>query len=202
VRPARAADAPDIGRVLASGFGDKFTTILGRRAAHAPALLAGLTEMRLARGLATTFVAERDTRVVGVLNIEARREGMGDRWAEFQVFLREVGPLTTLRSVIGVVLLNDEVVPADEAYISELAVASGCRRQGLGTLLLTRVAAWARSVGRQRLSLHVAISNPARRLYQRVGFRLARCQEAHLAERLFGIEAWLYMVKPLCGLDG
>ena len=131
VRPAVAADALHIGRILASGFRDEFGRILGRQAPRAPALLAGLTEMRLARGLATTFVAQRDARVVGVLNIEARREGMGDRWAEFQVFLREVGPFTTLRSVIGVVLLNDEVVPADEAYISELAVAPDCRGQGL-----------------------------------------------------------------------
>jgi ribosomal protein S18 acetylase RimI-like enzyme len=158
--------------------------------------------MRLARGLTATFVAKRDTRVVGVLNIEARREGMGDRWAEFQVLLREVGPLTTLRSVIGVVLLNDEVVPADEAYISELAVAPDSRGQGLGTLLLTHAVAWARAAGRRRLSLHVAASNPAHRLYQRVGFRLKQRQEAPLARRLFGIEAWLYMVKPLDGVHG
>jgi ribosomal protein S18 acetylase RimI-like enzyme len=151
--------------------------------------------------LATTFVAEHDDRIVGVLNVEAGREGFRDRWEEFQVFLREVGLLATLRSVMGVVLMNDDVVPADEAYISELAVAQDCRGQGLGTLLLNHVAAWARSAGRRRLSLHVAISNPACRLYQRAGFRLERREDARLARRLFGIEAWLFMVKPLSGLD-
>ena len=84
VRPAVAADAPGIGPILASAFRGEFGTILGRQAARAPKLLATLTELRLARGLTTTFVAERDARVVGVLNIEARREGIGDRWAEFQ----------------------------------------------------------------------------------------------------------------------
>jgi ribosomal protein S18 acetylase RimI-like enzyme len=85
------------------------------------------------------------------------------------------------------------------AYIRSIAVASGFRGQTIGSQLLTSVEEWARLRGRRSLSLHVAASNPARRLYERFGFRLEERREEWLTARLFGIRAWLYMVKPLVG---
>ena len=52
-----------------------------------------------------------------------------------------------------------------------IAVRDGNRGRGIGTELLTRLAAAARADGRGRLSLSVEARNPARRLYERCGFR-------------------------------
>jgi ribosomal protein S18 acetylase RimI-like enzyme len=60
----------------------------------------------------------------------------------------------------------------DEA-IPEVAVAvrEGSRGGGLGARLLTALAEAADAAGFERLSLSVAAENPARRLYERLGYR-------------------------------
>jgi ribosomal protein S18 acetylase RimI-like enzyme len=61
----------------------------------------------------------------------------------------------------------------DLLYIEALAVQSGERGKGVGTLLLQDAFAWAAADNRKRVALHVLHSNNgARRLYERMGFRL------------------------------
>jgi GNAT superfamily N-acetyltransferase len=52
-----------------------------------------------------------------------------------------------------------------------LAVREGRRGRGIGAELLSRLADAARADGRERLSLSVEAANPARRLYERLGYR-------------------------------
>jgi ribosomal protein S18 acetylase RimI-like enzyme len=52
-----------------------------------------------------------------------------------------------------------------------IAVRDGSRGRGIGAELLTRLAAAAGAEGRERLSLSVEARNPARDLYERLGFR-------------------------------
>jgi ribosomal protein S18 acetylase RimI-like enzyme len=52
-----------------------------------------------------------------------------------------------------------------------IGIRSELRGRGLGTELLTRLAEAARARGFERLSLSVAVDNPARRLYERLGYR-------------------------------
>jgi GNAT superfamily N-acetyltransferase len=52
-----------------------------------------------------------------------------------------------------------------------VAVRDGWRGTGLGTRLMNRLANAARTAGFQRLSLSVDTDNPARRLYERLGYR-------------------------------
>jgi GNAT superfamily N-acetyltransferase len=60
--------------------------------------------------------------------------------------------------------------------VPELAVAveTGERGRGIGTMLLTRLVGEAGRRGLPGLSLHVDHGNPARRLYERLGFRCVR----------------------------
>jgi ribosomal protein S18 acetylase RimI-like enzyme len=60
----------------------------------------------------------------------------------------------------------DEVTPE-----VAIGIRSDRRGLGLGTELLTRLADEARARGFERLSLSVAVDNPARRLYERLGYR-------------------------------
>ena len=54
--------------------------------------------------------------------------------------------------------------------IMDIALAPAYRGRGTGTALLRVLIAEAQASGR-KLSIHVEINNPARRLYERLGFR-------------------------------
>jgi ribosomal protein S18 acetylase RimI-like enzyme len=59
----------------------------------------------------------------------------------------------------------------DETPELAVGVREGWRSSGLGTRLLNELAAAAREQGYRRLSLSVDNDNPARRLYERLGYR-------------------------------
>ncbi len=204
VRPATVEDMPRVGEVLVEGFSHKFGVVFGQRIDRAPRVLAQMSGLWLERGLCTLFVAQMDGRVVGVLNLSGRRERLSDLWGQLQIMLRGVGPLYTLRATIGLALLHEDSLGdggEDAAYVSDVAVATDFRGRGIGWRLLESAEGWAQAHGKGSLSLHVVVSNRARRLYERFGFRLEKRIEEWLAERLFGIRAWLYMVKPLSARD-
>jgi ribosomal protein S18 acetylase RimI-like enzyme len=56
--------------------------------------------------------------------------------------------------------------------IMDIALAPAFRGRGIGTELLRRLIAEAQASGR-KLSIHVEMNNPARTLYERLGFRPA-----------------------------
>ncbi len=59
---------------------------------------------------------------------------------------------------------------ADAWCIVDIALLPACRGMGLGTLLLQSVQRAARRAKAPRLSLTVEMTNPARHLYERLGF--------------------------------
>lgn len=59
----------------------------------------------------------------------------------------------------------------DETPELGIAVAQGHRGAGIGTRLMGELAERARAAGIPRLSLSVETENPARRLYERLGYR-------------------------------
>jgi ribosomal protein S18 acetylase RimI-like enzyme len=70
-----------------------------------------------------------------------------------------------------------------------LAVREGHRGRGIGGELLTRLGAAARAEGRARLSLSVERDNPARRLYQRLGYRTVAI-EANAVRMVVDLRPW------------
>ena len=204
VRLATVEDMPRVGEVLVAGFSHKFGVVFGQRIGRAPGVIAQIERLRLERGLCTLFVAQMDGRVVGALNLSGRRERLRDLWGQLRIMLRGVGPLYTLRAALGLALLHEDSIGSegeDTAYVSDVAVAADFRGRGIGWRLLESAEGWAQAHGKESLSLHVVVSNRARHLYERFGFRLEKRIEEWLAERLFGIRAWLYMVKPLSARD-
>lgn len=72
---------------------------------------------------------------------------------------------------IGVLLLIPE---EDAVEVKNLALAEGCRGQGIGRLAVAFAARWAREVGATRLTVGTANSSlDAIRFYQKVGFRMS-----------------------------
>ncbi len=79
-----------------------------------------------------------------------------------RLFLRDA-------ALIGYAVL---MLAADEAHLLNLSIAVHWQRQGLGSLLLERVCAVARSCGAHLIFLEVRPSNAASmRLYERYGFQ-------------------------------
>jgi len=67
----------------------------------------------------------------------------------------------------------------DEIRIVDIALLPAARGQGIGATLISRLVAEAETSGR-KVSIHVERENPALRLYERLGFRLAEDKGVYL----------------------
>ena len=77
-------------------------------------------------------------------------------------------------TVAGVVTVSERThyTGQVDAYVGELAVATGMERRGIATRLMTEAERWAAARGRSFLTLETGAANqPARRLYASLGFR-------------------------------
>jgi GNAT superfamily N-acetyltransferase len=103
-------------------------------------------------------------------------------WRESENFILEVDG-----KPIGVLRITQE---GDSLHIRDVQIAEGHRRLGAGTYLLDTSHQWARERGLRELQLRVFVDNPAARLYQRKGYKLAGPRLAqlgairHLARRV------------------
>ena len=93
-------------------------------------------------------------------------------WRESENFILEVDG-----ERIGVLRITEE---GDSLHIRDVQIAEGHRRRGAGTYLLNISHRWARARGLSELQLRVFVDNPAARLYQRMGYRLAGPRLAQL----------------------
>jgi ribosomal protein S18 acetylase RimI-like enzyme len=75
--------------------------------------------------------------------------------------------------VVGVVTIREQThfTGQTDAYVGELAVASGMERRGIATGLMNAAEAWAAQRGLAFLTLQTGAANkPARGLYRRLGY--------------------------------
>ena len=87
--------------------------------------------------------------------------------------------------------------PRDSYYIAELDVEPGYRNRGIGGSALDYAEAEARGDGYPRMSLTTTTVNPARRLYERHGFRVVETRTDRRYEKYTGIAGRHLMVKEL-----
>ncbi|BBO70850.1 hypothetical protein DSCA_47800 [Desulfosarcina alkanivorans] len=87
---------------------------------------------------------------------------------------------------------------AGEAHIDGVAVAPAYRGRGIGTAMITALAAWAAGQGLSMVSLEVVDTNPrAQTLYRHLGFRVVREQTVWPVGNLSGFRSSTVMIKPL-----
>jgi len=75
--------------------------------------------------------------------------------------------------VVGVVSIREQphFTGQTDAYVGELAVASGMERRGIATALMKAAEGWAAQRGLAFLTLHTGAANQtARNLYRRLGY--------------------------------
>jgi ribosomal protein S18 acetylase RimI-like enzyme len=147
--------------------------------------------------LARTRVAVVEGRVVGLLQTG---DEAGERidWRVALGVLRIFGfdVLAFLRRdrARGAVQIRR---PPDCLHIAEVHVLARLRGAGIGAALLADVERRARAANRSALSLTTTTSNPARRLYERAGYRVVETREDATYRALTGVAGGVRMVKRL-----
>lgn len=197
IRPARAVDLPGMAAVLQDAFSDKMKVIFGNDREKVVRLLEFIYTGPVKRGYDGVLVADRNGRIVGTLVVEPMYHTDAENQAFERMAMRELGLLRMLRAAFMLWLLSHQPEP-DEAYISDVGVASDCQGEGVGTQLLAYAEQWAREHNRRRLTLWVAASNArAIHVYEKAGFTITRTKSSWLTRFVFGIKNWHYMVKSL-----
>jgi ribosomal protein S18 acetylase RimI-like enzyme len=198
IRAGTRADMPRIAELIAGDPGAEAVGILGgRRAARRFGLgLYGIPPGKDAwKGCA---VAERDGCIVGVVQSGAQ-ETLTFSPALAWLAIRTLGPLGIRRALSGM-RVRDRVhvsPPPGALHITELNVDAACRGQGIGSALLDHTEIQARELGYKQMSLSATTANPARRLYERHGFRVAETKTDPRYEKMTGARGRVLMVKGL-----
>ncbi|MFC9623637.1 GNAT family N-acetyltransferase [Streptomyces sp. NPDC056930] len=110
----------------------------------------------------------------------------------------------TLRGLPRLMLLAllSRTPAAHELVMDGIAVSPAHRGRGIGSLLLTEVAALAAGHGCRRIRLDVIDVNPrARALYERHGFAAARTERTPYLRDLMGFSAVTTMYRPITVAD-
>ena len=89
-------------------------------------------------------------------------------------------PWRALRMLLNLLLLNESAKP-DEFIVSTISVSSDARGLGVGTRLMNAAEDLAKESGKNLMSLGVIGKNEAaRRLYERLGYRVTASQRGRL----------------------
>jgi ribosomal protein S18 acetylase RimI-like enzyme len=115
------------------------------------------------------YFAGMDT-VIRDLNLDraAQRASLRRRWAPAEVRV-------VMRDGAAIGWLQITALP-DAFFLEQLFVEGASQRQGIGTEVMHRLIAEAAATGRP-MTLGVVKTNPARRLYERLGFRVTNEDE-------------------------
>ena len=94
-----------------------------------------------------------------------------NRWREQTLGYREFLVAERDGKLVGTVSICESFRPPDSLHLFALEVSAARRNEGIGADIVSWVIEEARRRGLTRVYLEVRTTNPARRLYHRLGFR-------------------------------
>jgi len=151
------------------------------------------------QGWRRTVLAELSGEGIGVLQGGVEHPGVRLSAGLALAALAIYGPVDLVRVVLRLRArrrVNIEE-PSNAYSIAELHVDPTYRSRGIGGALLSYAEGQARQVECRLMSLTTHMANPARRLYERHGFRVVETRTDPDYERYSGIEGRVMMVKEL-----
>lgn len=198
IRTATAADTPRIVNLIARPAGQEAIAIAGCEEA---ALKMAVRVALIPDGPQSwrhSTVAELDGNVVGLIQSgtgeEAFRVTPGLVLDVLRIF--GVGVASVYGRYRARLRVNPDI-PKGTYYIAELHVDPDYGNRGIGGALLDYAEHEARERALPKMSLMTTTNNPARRLYERKGFRVVETKTDRLYERYTGIAGRHLMVKEL-----
>jgi ribosomal protein S18 acetylase RimI-like enzyme len=103
--------------------------------------------------------------------VETSAAQLENRWREQELGYRELLVAEQGGDYVGTVSIGESESPPTSLHLFALEVAPERRGQGIGGSIVRYVVDEARRRKRESVYLEVRVDNPARRLYQRLGFR-------------------------------
>ncbi len=159
---------------------------------------ASLLRHALAEETSVVIVAETASEPVGFAEVSR-----GGDLPSFGIVARAgvdalgvLGALRSARRSLARLKVNLSA-PEGGVHLVELQVAPEHRNRGVGALLLRRVDDYAAEQRAAHISLTTAIENPARRLYERNGYRVTGQKTDPRYERITGSAGRVLMVKEI-----
>ncbi len=141
------------------------------------------------------YVAKVDDKIVGTILIRYGQVPKNRRKIPLLDLIRRYGLFNMLLLIFKLSIL--EIFNFKDCYVEHIAVDQTMRGKGIGEQLISHCEKILLAMGYSRLSLAVAKHNPAKRLYDRLGFEEVK-QINHRYKRFFiGIGEWVFMVKEL-----
>lgn len=154
--------------------------------------LAVLPEILHRTRCLTAFVGKQLT---GILGIHDARGGFLE--GNYRTMVRHYGALMGMTRLMLLMLLDHKLPPGD-LYLDGIVVAESHRGRGIGTALIAAFEARARDNGFKTVSLEVIDANlRARKLYEKLGYRLVASHTMGPFSRLFGFRTTHRMMKIL-----
>ncbi|MDP2675533.1 MAG: GNAT family N-acetyltransferase [Dehalococcoidia bacterium] len=201
-RKATPEDAERVAEIVAGDPGREAIGIARDvdRARAMGIVIARMEGMPAGRGgLDHTTLAELHGEAVGIVHASSGTGRFKVTPAVALAAIRIFGPLGAVRLLprVRARARVDTPSPAGALHIGELDVDPRYRNRGIGGALLSHVEAEAREQGCRLMSLTTHMANPARRLYERHGFRVVETRTDPDYERYTGIEGRVLMVKEL-----
>jgi GNAT superfamily N-acetyltransferase len=199
VRPARNSDFAPLGRIIWNAFRTKLRLFVGDDSTQGARLFADALASGGLRPQALRVVAWADApnQPIGLCLLRFPAAPVANPPILFRAARRRFGLWRGLRAFMGLLLCDGTARPRTLG-VSLLAVDAAWRGRGAGSALLESAEQEARAARMERMALDVIENNPARRLYERHGFVVARTYHlpAPIA-RLVGYRAWHHMQKRL-----
>lgn len=200
VRPASASDIDAISRIMNRPPEPPSAAALG------PELASRLGDLLVRAGINLSLpraaVAVLGEEVVGVIDAgpsQSRVHGVADMGRLLARALVIIGPVQFPRVVYAFYLQRrvqfgqlPGVFQVDQLYVDE-----GFRNRGIGGRLLAHADDLARAARFSRMCIETGINNPARRLYERHGYRVALTKVDARYERLTLSPGRVQMLKDL-----
>jgi ribosomal protein S18 acetylase RimI-like enzyme len=196
IRRAQLADTERIAELVSGEPGQEAIAIAG---CYQGARNFGMALVRLPnspQGWQVSTVAELDGDVIGVIQVGYVDFSLTPRllWLAIRTFgisLVTILPRTRARRRV------EPDVRVGDYHISEFDVDPRLRNRRIGEALLRHAEAEAREHGYTRMSLVTTTNNPARRLYERLGFSIAETRTDKKYQHITGIAGRHLMVKEL-----